>query len=77
LLWWLTPVILATREAEIRRIAVEGQSRQIVCKPHLSMPVIPTMWGGTNRIMGQAALGIKGDPISKITKAKGLGTSFK
>jgi hypothetical protein len=35
------------------------------------------MWGGTNRIMGQAALGIKGDPISKITKAKGLGTSFK
>jgi hypothetical protein len=27
--WWLTPVILATQEAEIRRIAVEGQPRQI------------------------------------------------
>jgi hypothetical protein len=27
---WLTPVILATQEAEIRRIAVRGQPRQIV-----------------------------------------------
>jgi hypothetical protein len=29
---WLTPVILATREAEIRRIEVESQPRQIVCE---------------------------------------------
>jgi hypothetical protein len=27
---WLTPVILAAQEAEIRRIAVQSQPRQIV-----------------------------------------------
>jgi hypothetical protein len=30
--WWLTPVILVTWEAEIRRIRVRGQPRQIVHK---------------------------------------------
>jgi hypothetical protein len=28
--WWLTPVILATWEPEIRRIEVGGQFRQII-----------------------------------------------
>jgi hypothetical protein len=30
--WWLTPVILVTQEAEIRRIIVQSQPWQIVCK---------------------------------------------
>jgi hypothetical protein len=30
--WWLTLIILATQEAEIRKITVQGQARQIVCK---------------------------------------------
>jgi hypothetical protein len=29
------PVILATQEAEIRRVAVQSQPRQIVCKTYL------------------------------------------
>jgi hypothetical protein len=29
---WLTPVILATQEAVIRRIVVQSQPRQIVCE---------------------------------------------
>jgi hypothetical protein len=31
-LWWFTPVILATWEAEIERTVVWGQLRQIVCE---------------------------------------------
>jgi hypothetical protein len=30
--WWLTPVILATQQAEIRGITVQSQPRQIVPK---------------------------------------------
>jgi hypothetical protein len=30
--WWLTPVILATQEAEIQRIAIQSQPRQIIHK---------------------------------------------
>jgi hypothetical protein len=29
-LWWLTPIILATQEAEIRRIKVQSEPRKIV-----------------------------------------------
>jgi hypothetical protein len=31
--WWLTPVILATLEAEIGKIAARGQSRQLAHEP--------------------------------------------
>jgi hypothetical protein len=30
--WWFKPVILTNQEAEIRRIKVGGQPRQIVCE---------------------------------------------
>jgi hypothetical protein len=30
--WWLTPIVLATQEAEIRRIEVQSQPRRIVCE---------------------------------------------
>jgi hypothetical protein len=30
--WWLTSIILATWEAESRRILIQGQARQKVCK---------------------------------------------
>jgi hypothetical protein len=30
--WWLTPIILATQEAENRKITVSSQPRQIVCE---------------------------------------------
>jgi hypothetical protein len=33
---WFTPVILATPEAEIRRIWVQGQRGQIICKTPIS-----------------------------------------
>jgi hypothetical protein len=29
--WWLTPIILASQEAEIRRIVVQSQPGQIAC----------------------------------------------
>jgi hypothetical protein len=30
--WWLTPVILATQKADIRRIMIRSQLRKKVCK---------------------------------------------
>jgi hypothetical protein len=34
--WWLTPVIPGTQEAEIRRISVSGQHVTILVRPHLN-----------------------------------------
>jgi hypothetical protein len=31
--WWLMPIIIATQEAEIRKITVRSQLGPIVCKP--------------------------------------------
>jgi hypothetical protein len=41
--WWLTSVILATQQAEIRRITVQNQPRQIVCKT-LSQKIALVEW---------------------------------
>jgi hypothetical protein len=35
--WWLTPVILTTWEAEIKKIEVPGQLRQIVLESPISI----------------------------------------
>jgi hypothetical protein len=37
--WWLTPIILATQEAEIR-ISIWSQPRQIVRRPYFKKPFI-------------------------------------
>jgi hypothetical protein len=43
--WWLTPVILATQETEIRRIAVQSQLQQIVLKTLISKkPITKKDW---------------------------------
>jgi hypothetical protein len=43
--WWLAPIILATWEAKIRRISVQGQSGQIVCETPISK-IIRAKWIG-------------------------------
>jgi hypothetical protein len=47
--WWLTPVILATQEAEIRRIKVQSQHQQIVCKPLSRKPLHEYRAGGVGQ----------------------------
>jgi hypothetical protein len=44
---WLTPVILATEEADIRRIVVQVQLGQIVCETLLKIPNTNQGWQGT------------------------------
>jgi hypothetical protein len=67
----------------MRRILVSGWPGQKACKipsrpipGHGGTPVIPVTWENTNeRITVQACLGIKQEPISKITNAKRTGVS--
>jgi hypothetical protein len=40
-MWWLKPVILATWEAEIKRVKVEGQSRE---KVRETLPISTKGW---------------------------------
>jgi hypothetical protein len=59
--WWLTPIILATQEAEFRRIEVHSQPRQIVLeKPFTKLGLggvaqgespefKPQYWGGKEK----------------------------
>jgi hypothetical protein len=43
---WLTPVILATQEVEIRRIAVQSQHGKIVCELYLKRTLHTKRAGG-------------------------------
>jgi hypothetical protein len=43
--WWLTPVILATWEADIRRIMVQGHPKQIIHKNPISK-ITRAKWTG-------------------------------
>jgi hypothetical protein len=66
--YWLTPVIVATWEAEIRRIVVQGQTGQKFYETLISISswvpwresVIPVMVGSvTRRMVAQREKGLK------------------
>jgi hypothetical protein len=47
--WWLTPVILATQEAGIRKITVPSQPEQIVLEIYLEKPITKKGWWSGSR----------------------------
>jgi hypothetical protein len=75
---WLTPVIPATQEVEIRRIAVQGQSKQKVRDTpppsqqkklgRVVHPCYSNHAGNIRKITVQASLGKNMRFFSKITK---------
>jgi hypothetical protein len=76
---WLTPVILATGEAEIRKIEFRGQSRQKVIETpsqpvkagHGGTPLSSSYSGGIQpRLMAQAGPGINARPYLKNNQTK-------
>jgi hypothetical protein len=79
---WLTPVILATWQAEIRRIVVPGQPRQTFVRHNLSEKNLGVVVhachpsdGGKHKIgeLLSSALWVKSETISKITRSKRAG----
>jgi hypothetical protein len=74
---WLKPIIQATREAGIKRTA-DFRRSQLNQWVWWHMPVIPDTWGSTYvRIMVQAGLSRKQDPVSKVTHGKRAGSVLK
>jgi hypothetical protein len=59
------PVILATQEAEIRRIAVQSQPKQIVCETTSKNPITKKGWwsGSTCRPSSNPSTAKKRDTI--------------
>jgi hypothetical protein len=66
------PIILAIWESEIRRIAVQSKPDPISTAETLHTCHLATARSINRRITDQDGQGEKQDPISKITRAKGL-----